>query len=196
MESADYGYLWHGVYVPVEGAAPVFRHVPEPTGSELQELVQQIVACIGKVLEQRGLIERDMENAWLAAQGEGGERISRRIGNYLERLGLLVRDPEQDYLQLEGLDEESACMDSLRGHSITYRIALGRHVGRKAFTLQTLPAAESHSDEQLAKANGFSLHAGVWAGANDRAKLERLCRYIARPAVSNERIELTECVFG
>ena len=40
---------------------------------------------------------------------------------------------------------------------------------------------------------GFSLHAGVWAGANDRAKLERLCRYIARPAVSNERIALTEC---
>jgi hypothetical protein len=84
-------------------------------------------------------------------------------------------------------------MDSLRGHSITYRIAIGRHVGKKAFTLQTLPAAESYSDQPLAKVNGFSLHAGVWAGANDRQKLERICRYIARPAVSNERIELTEC---
>ena len=61
-----------GVYVPVEGAAPVFRHVPAPTGTELQELVQQIAARIGKVLEQRGLIERDMQNAWLAMQGEGG----------------------------------------------------------------------------------------------------------------------------
>jgi len=28
-----------GVYVPLEGAAPVFRHVPAPTGAELQELV-------------------------------------------------------------------------------------------------------------------------------------------------------------
>jgi hypothetical protein len=73
------------------------------------------------------------------------------------------------------------------------RIALGRHAGRKAFTLQTLPATEALGDEHLAKAAGFSLHAGVWAGANDRAKLERLCRYIARPAVSNERIALTEC---
>jgi hypothetical protein len=45
----------------------------------------------------------------------------------------------------------------------------------------------------LAKANGFSLHAGVWAGANDRPKLERLCRYITRPAVSNERVALTDC---
>jgi len=61
-----------GVYLPVEGAAPVFRHVPAPTGAELQELVQQIAARIGRVLEQRGLIERDMENAWLATQGEGG----------------------------------------------------------------------------------------------------------------------------
>lgn len=33
----------------------------------------------------------------------------------------------------------------------------------------------AHGEEHLAKANGFSLHAGVWAGANDRAKLERLC---------------------
>jgi len=61
-----------GVYVPVEGAAPVFRHVPAPTGTELQELVQQIAVRIGRVLEQRGLIERDMQNAWLAMQGEGG----------------------------------------------------------------------------------------------------------------------------
>jgi hypothetical protein len=60
------------LYVPVEGAAPVFRHVPAPTGTELQALVQQIAVRIGKVLEQQGLIERDMENAWLAAQGESG----------------------------------------------------------------------------------------------------------------------------
>ena len=61
---------------------------------------------------------------------------------------------------------------------------MGWHVGKKAFTLRTLPAGESHSDAALARANGFSLHTGVWAGANARAKLERLCRYIARPAVS------------
>ena len=61
-----------GVYLPAEGAAPVFRHVPAPTGAELHELVQQIAARIGRVLEQRGIVERDMENAWLAMQGEGG----------------------------------------------------------------------------------------------------------------------------
>jgi len=55
-----------------------------------------------------------------------------------------------------------------------------------------LPALPPHADAHLARANGFSLHAGVWAGANDRKKLEHICRYIARPAVSNERLSLTE----
>ena len=38
---------------------------------------------------------------------------------------------------------------------------------------------------------GFSLHAGVAAKANERKKLERLCRYISRPAVSEKRLSLT-----
>ena len=59
-----------GVYLPVEDAPPVFRHVPAPTGTELHELVQQIAERIGKTPERRGLIERDLENAWLATQGK------------------------------------------------------------------------------------------------------------------------------
>ena len=35
------------------------------------------------------------------------------------------------------------------------------------------------------------LHAGVVAAADQRAKLERLCRYITRPAFSTERLSLT-----
>ena len=37
----------------------------------------------------------------------------------------------------------------------------------------------------------FSLHAGVAASAHQRDKLERLCRYITRPAVSEKRLSLT-----
>ena len=39
--------------------------------------------------------------------------------------------------------------------------------------------------------SGFSLHAGVAAKAHQRRKLERLCRYISRPAVSEKRLSLT-----
>jgi len=44
---------------------------------------------------------------------------------------------------------------------------------------------------QVAKETGFSLHAGVAAQAWERDKLERLCRYISRPAVSEKRLSLT-----
>ncbi len=81
-----------------------------------------------------------------------------------------------------------APMDQLRGHSITYRIAVGPQQGRKVFTLQTLPDERDAYESPATTAGnvaGFSLHAGVAAKANQRAKLERLYRYITRPAVSD-----------
>ena len=117
--------------------------------------------------------------------------IARRVGRFLERQGLVERDAENSYLTGEAVDDES--MAHLQGHSITYRIAMGPQTGRKVFTLQTLPASDP--DDPLAdtvgKAAGFSLHAGVAAKARERDKLERLCRYITRPAVSEKRLSLT-----
>jgi Putative transposase len=105
--------------------------------------------------------------------------LARRIGRFLEREGLLVQDAENSYLAGEAEDEGP--MDQLLGSSITYRIAVGPQQGRKVFTLQSLPA--SAPQEALAdtagKVAGFSLHAGVAARADERKKLERLCRYIA-----------------
>ena len=61
------------LYLPAQGAALAFLHVPAPTGAALQQLVEQIAERIGTVLEQHGLIKRDMENAWLA-RGESPVR--------------------------------------------------------------------------------------------------------------------------
>jgi hypothetical protein len=112
--------------------------------------------------------------------------IAHRIGRFLERQGLLERDAENSYLVGEGVDEGP--MDPLWGHSITYRIAVGPQQGRKVFTLQTRPGSDEPFGEQV---GGFSLHAGVAARADERKKLERLCRYISRPAVSEKRLSLT-----
>ncbi len=38
--------------------------------------------------------------------------------------------------------------------------------------------------------DGFSLLAAVRVEANDRRRLEQLCRYITRPALSDERVQL------
>ena len=117
--------------------------------------------------------------------------IAHRLARYLERQGLLVRDAEHSFLALDNSDEDP--MDQLRGHSITYRIAVGPQQGRKVFTLQTLPD-ERDADDTPAVGNvaGFSLHAGVAAKANQRDKLERLCRYINRPAIAEKRLSLTK----
>ena len=113
--------------------------------------------------------------------------IARRVGRFLERQGLLERDAEHSYLASANVEEDP--MDQLRGHSITYRIAVGPKAGRKVFTLQTLPAGDP--DDTVSKVDGFSLHAGVAAKARERDKLERLCRYITRPVVSEKRLSLT-----
>jgi hypothetical protein len=57
--------------------------------------------------------------------------------------------------------------------------------------LQTARAATDAIDGKFARAAGFSLHAGVACEVHEREKLERLCRYITRPAVSTERLSLT-----
>jgi len=43
----------------------------------------------------------------------------------------------------------------------------------------------------VAQAAGFSRHARVLAEAGERTKIERICRYIARPAVSTQRLSVT-----
>ncbi len=114
--------------------------------------------------------------------------IAQRVGRFLERQGLLERDAENSYLVGDAM--EAGLLDQLSGYSITYRIAVGPQAGRKVFMLQTLPDRNEPFDDQVGKVAGFSLHAGVAARAEDRRKLDRLCRYIARPAVSERRLSL------
>jgi len=117
--------------------------------------------------------------------------ISQRVASFLERKGLLERDEGNSYLTLDGLDEDP--MQDIQSHSVTYRIAMGPQRGRKVFALQTIPPKPDlpPGSDRVAKLAGFSLHAGVAAKAHQRDKIERLCRYIARPAVSEKRLSLT-----
>ncbi len=146
-----------GVYADSRHGAARFRWVKAPTSAELTQLAHTIAHRVGRFLERQGLLERDMENSYLAS---------------------------------DAVDEDS--MTPLLGRSITYRIAIGPQAGRKVFTLQTLPACDEPFDAGIGKVAGFSLHAGVAARADERKKLERLCRYISRPAVSEKRLSLTK----
>ena len=53
-----------------------------------------------------------------------------------------------------------------------------------------MPSAGERSTPGLcANTHGFSLHAGTRCDADQRKALERLCRYITRPAIANERLK-------
>ena len=117
-------------------------------------------------------------------------KIITRLARFLVKQGILEQDIEHSYLSLEHLEENP--LRQVHGHSITYRIAIGPQQGKKVFTLQTLlPREGDDRFSQVAKAGGFSLHAGVATQAHQRSKLERICRYVARPAVSEKRLALT-----
>ena len=83
-------------------------------------------------------------------------------------------------------------VEELTGSSITYRIAVGPHKGRPVYRLQSLPAQPDDVRPEAGKAGGFSLHAGVSTKKGQRKKLERLCRYVSRAAVSEKRLSLTQ----
>jgi Putative transposase len=57
-------------------------------------------------------------------------------------------------------------------------------------SLQSVASPDKSSTPDLcAKLHGFSLHAAVRWGADQRKELEHLCRYITRPAIANERLK-------
>jgi hypothetical protein len=69
----------------------------------------------------------------------------------------------------------------------------GPRQGWKVFTLQILPARdpEDRYADTVGKMSGFALHAGVAHKAEEWNKLERLRRYVSRPAVSEKLLLLT-----
>jgi len=118
--------------------------------------------------------------------------ISQRVGRSLERHGLLEQDTESARLDLDPAEDTDA-MPQILGSSISYRIAVGPQQGRKAFMIRTIRPLERPDPglERVAKANGFSLHAGVSCEGHQKDKRERLCRYISRPAVAVPRLSLS-----
>ena len=117
------------------------------------------------------------------------QRIITRIMARLTRQGYLIEEEGMRYL---GEIDAHRALTPLQAASCTYRIALGPSAGQKLLSLQTLPARAAQPTSALcANAHGYSLHAAVRCGAHQRKRLERLCRYITRPAIANERLKRT-----
>jgi hypothetical protein len=115
-------------------------------------------------------------------------RIIKRLMRLLTRQGYLVEEEGMTYLA--EADPESALVP-LQAAACTYRIALGPRAGQKVLSFQTVPTqAVQPTPQRCVNEHSFSLHAEVGCTADQRKKLEHLCRYITRPAIANERLTL------
>jgi hypothetical protein len=100
--------------------------------------------------------------------------------------------------EVSGLDDEAAEDDpllvTLMAASVQSRIATGPEAGQR---WRRLGDRVEPTDEDIAEGppprcvreGGMSLHADVAAPARDRRRLERLCRYVARPPIAIDRLE-------
>jgi len=86
--------------------------------------------------------------------------------------------------------DEARVLRPLQPAACTYRIAFRPRAGQKVLTVQGAKPRDADFKQALcADIQGFSLHAAVRCGADDRLALEQLCRYTTRPALVNERVQ-------
>jgi hypothetical protein len=155
---------------PVWGARhrePVFRRLPPPTDEEVVMLL---------------------------------EKIAHRTLRWLVRQGVLTEDGHLAGLE-EGDEDGGEVLQHYRAAAIQGKIAIGKQAGLQAerlwdpFTAGEVGAISlqgSRKSSRCADCEGFSLHANVWVPAHRRDRLERLCRYVARPPLAEERLSVNE----
>ena len=110
----------------------------------------------------------------------------------LDKEGLL--DESDSSFQFDDLSEDSPTLAGIYSASVRGRVAMGQRSGRKVLRVGADPDSPwvvSRTPLQ-AHLEGFDLHAAVSIGAEDRDRLEKLCRYVLRPPVVQDRLELMD----
>jgi hypothetical protein len=104
----------------------------------------------------------------------------------LKKLGHFADESESI---AEGIDDS---LSEIQAASVRNRIAMGKRRGEWIRRIGALSVGDPPelSGPLCANVAGFSLHADTYCAPNQREKLEKLCRYVARPAVAESRLKL------
>ena len=70
-----------GVYVQRPDGSLRFRWVKAPTSAELTRLAQTLALRVGRLLERQGLLERDVENSYLAGEAVEAGPMDQLLGS-------------------------------------------------------------------------------------------------------------------
>ena len=124
--------------------------------------------------------------------------VRRIVGTIAQRVSAMLKRRESKEGSEDGEDSDKLVrkdpwLAGVYAASVTGRIATGPQAGRRVATGGDRIDPEGLSvltTERCARESGFSLHANVAVPARDRARLERLIRYMARPPLATERLEM------
>jgi hypothetical protein len=155
-----------GVHVPGAGPGrePRFQELPAPTDEEVLQVLATVVQRVTRLLVRRG-------------------RLTESDGRQLFEA---VEEVELDPL-----------LATCQAASVRGRIGLGPRAGQRVPRLGDRVEVDElvrSPKRRCADVAGYSLHADVAVPAHDRARLERLCRYVTRPPLATQR--LSECPDG
>jgi hypothetical protein len=136
----------------------------EPTAANVRELTERTAARLERVLRSHGRYLDDEHHAEPHDDGAG---------------------------EADSLAQEQPALAACYQASASGRALLGEHAGKPPLRV-VVPAAAStksaRSRALCAQVRGVNVHASAAVPARDRPRLERLCRYAARPPLSQERL--------
>ncbi len=116
--------------------------------------------------------------------------IARRVTTLVRRHGVALgaTDPPDE----DATHEDAGALAALAAASVTGRSLLGAAPNARVARVGTIPSAPTAkaASPWHARAADFDLHGGRTVRADDRRTLERLCHYLLRPPLAQERIEL------
>jgi len=130
-------------------------------------------------------LQKERKQKFFATPPPTDEEVAALVSKISQRVHRLL-EPEQELSQDPGDPLLSQCGSA----SIQNLVALGNRAGQR---VRKIGIDESIGNiyrvgNRCAVSNGFSLHANVEISAHARKKIEKLCRYIARPPIAQERL--------
>ena len=113
-----------------------------------------------------------------------------RIIRLLRRKGVIADDDASAVTADAALEDKEPALAALAAASVAGTVPAGPALRRQDPIKLRSTAEPAQTKGLCAAEHGFSLHAATTAGADDRAGKEALCKYILRPPIAQDRVQL------
>ena len=111
------------------------------------------------------------------------QRTAKRVAALLEKRGRALDGGDDASSKLA---QDQPVLASCYSAAAEGKVLLGDRAGQR--TARLVRPEDARADEPAAVLAGFNVHAKVAIPAGDRDRLERLCRYLARPPIAQDRL--------